>query len=115
MKKYVCIIRGCNFLMELEEVPEKVCFFTSRTVKANSVQEAEEQVIEQMRDEAALVERTLNEPEDTPMLYVEEMIERNRFARSHNGGLVFYYEDDEEGGAGALDLVQEAVGAKSAA
>lgn len=91
MKKYICIIRGRNFHMQLEDEPEKVCFFTSRSVKANSREEAEELVVEQMRNEASLVERIVNEAKDSPIRYVEDFFERHRLARNRRTGLDFSF------------------------
>ena len=72
MKKYRVFIRGENFLMNLDGMPQKLGFYTTRFVDAASEEAAENVVMDLLRGDSKLVNSVLNEGSDPPMMYAEE-------------------------------------------
>ena len=94
LKKYKVLVRGENFLMNIDDVNQKVGFYTTRFVEAESEEEAENKVIDILRNDPKLIKSVLNKKSDSPMIYVEE-IEQLKSFKGHpiNGtGFAFYTE-----------------------
>jgi hypothetical protein len=79
MKKYKVLVRGENFLMNLDGVNQKLGFYTTRFAEAENAEAAEHDVMDLLRNDPTLVERVLNEVSDPPMLYAEEIEELRSF------------------------------------
>ncbi len=96
MKKYKVTIEGVNFLVGIDTEIRKYGFFTTRFVEAWDKDEAEAQVIDMLRVELkALVQ---NEKSDSPMMFVEEIVELKTFGDFPVPGAGFtWYPDEREG------------------
>ena len=98
MKKYKVFVRGQNFLINLDGVNQKMGFYTTRFIEAESEEAAEYAVMDMLRCDPKLVKGVLNERSDPPMMYAEEIEE----VKSFNGfpvpgtGFAFYPEENEE-------------------
>lgn len=75
MKNYKVFVRGENFLINLDGVNQKMGFYTTRFVEAESEVAAEYAVMDILRSDPKLVKGVLNEESDPPMMYVEELEE----------------------------------------
>ncbi|WP_180141884.1 hypothetical protein [Desulfoluna butyratoxydans] len=100
MKRYRISLNGTNFLFNFEETtPEKYGFFTTRWVKATNANEAETRAIGLIKKCPDLTQRTLNQRDDPPMIYVEEIVPVGMFEylrRSPGRGYTFYPEDADD-------------------
>ena len=77
MKKYKVLIEGANFLIEFDEETTKYGFFTTRFVEAENEEAAENQAIEMVR--LKLVRLVKNNRDDSPVMFVEEIVELEPF------------------------------------
>ena len=75
MKKYKVLVRGENFLINLDGVNQKMGFYTTRFVEAENEVAAEYAVMDILRSDPKLVKGVLNEKSDPPMMYAEEIEE----------------------------------------
>jgi hypothetical protein len=75
MSKYRVSVNGENFLLEFDGRPQKVGFYVWRTIEADNPEEAENSVIEIVRNDSRLKGLVLNERDDSPILYAEEIEE----------------------------------------
>ena len=97
MKKYGVRIEGKNFLIQSDNEIKKQGFFTTRFVTANDPQEAELGAVSLLKQDAKLKGYTLNEKDDPPMLYLDEVWEID-FSEDTEviQGYVFYSEDSDD-------------------
>ena len=96
MNWYRVQLNGKNFLLNLQDNPRKYGFYTTKDVEAESFEEAELKAVKLVRDDETLRISSLNEKDDSPMIYVEEMrILDQDEERLSNSGHSFYIEDDE--------------------
>ena len=98
MRKFKLFINGTNFLMNVEDQPLKMGFYTTRYLEAADEAMAEEAVIEMLKEDAHLVEATLNDLDDSPMLFVLEITEMESLEGCPvpGTGFTFYSEDEED-------------------
>ena len=96
MGKFKVLINGANFLLNLEGREQKVGFYATRFVEAATADEAESAAVEMLRADEWLTSSTRNEKTDTPMLYVEEIVEVSRLKKDAdvNTGFTFYAESE---------------------
>lgn len=94
MKKYRVMVEGGNFLLNMNDEAKKYGFYTTRFVEAQSQEEAENVVINILRDEPKLTGIVLNEREDPPMMYIVEIEELDHFDDQHTlaTGFAFFPE-----------------------
>lgn len=97
MKKYKVLVRGDNFLFDVDGKPKKLGFYTTRFVEAPDEKRAEENAISILRNDSTLQDGTLNDKADTPMLFVEEITELDSFDDLNlpGAGFSFYPEGDD--------------------
>jgi hypothetical protein len=97
MKKFKVLVRGENFLINLDDVKQKMGFYTTRFVEAESEEAAENVAMDMLRHDPKLVKGVLNERSDPPMMYAEEIEELKSFEGFPvpGGGFAFYPEDSE--------------------
>ena len=69
--RYRVLIRGENFLVNLDGRPHKLGFYTTRFVAAGNPATAERLAVELIRQE--LRDMVLNPRDDNPMLYLDEI------------------------------------------
>jgi hypothetical protein len=95
MGRYRVLVRGANFLLELEGERRRFGFYATRFVRAASRQEAEAKAVELVRSDEQLITGVLNEADDPPMLYVEEAEKLGplRGLAGANAGFTFYREE----------------------
>jgi hypothetical protein len=79
MYKYKVLLRGQNFLLNLEGKRERVGFYTTRFVEAQNPQEAEANAISALRTDPELCDSVLNDKSDPPMMFIEEITELESF------------------------------------
>ncbi len=98
MKKYKVFVRGENFLINLDGVNQKMGFYTTRFVEAESEEAAESAVMDLLRSDPKLIKGVLNEESDSPMMYAEEIEELKSFKGFPvpGTGFAFYPEEGEE-------------------
>jgi hypothetical protein len=96
MSKFKVLVNGKSFLLNLEGREQKVGFYVTRIVEAATAGEAESATIELLKADEYLKSSTLNEKTDSPMLYVEEIIEvsRRKKGEDANTGYSFYRESE---------------------
>ena len=71
-------MRGENFLIEMDGLPEKIGFFQTIFVESNDPESAELEAVRIIRT-GDLRELVRNEPNDPPMLYLQELDELESF------------------------------------
>lgn len=99
MGRYRVLVRGANFFLELGGERGRFGFYTARFVRASGPVEAEAKAVELIGDDERLGGGVLNETDDPPVPYAEE-IEKLGPLRGRgraNAGFTFYRE--EPGGA----------------
>jgi hypothetical protein len=100
VRKYKVSVEGRNFLIAGPDCEAKHGFYTTRFVEAADLDGAENAAIEQLRDRKSLREMTLNNRDDSPMMYVTEIEELSSFdgLESLDQGLVWYPENEDSDG-----------------
>lgn len=91
-RKYRVQIEGHNFWQQIEGKIQKTGFLTARFVEAHNPQAAELIAIQMIKDDARLSAKVLNEPDNPPILLIEELEEVEELQA--NIGYVFYPEDE---------------------
>ena len=96
MKKYRLLINGKNFLIQTDLTLEKYGFFQTIFLESENSESAENKAVEIIRN-SDLKELTINEENDPPMIYLEEIEEVQSFEgiESLNVGRSFYSEKEE--------------------
>jgi hypothetical protein len=70
MPYYRVLLQGENFWLQIEESQQRMGFFTTRFVKAETAEEAGKVAIDLIRSEGKL--KPLNHPDDPPRVVVNE-------------------------------------------
>jgi hypothetical protein len=73
MPVFAVMLRGENFEIPLDGVPERMGFYTTRLVRASSEADAENQAVELVRRNEALRKATIKTSKHTPMIYLESL------------------------------------------
>jgi hypothetical protein len=96
MPGFRVLINGRNFLLNFDGEARRVGFYATRFVEAATADEAESAAVELLRGDELLREGTLNEQTDTPMIYVEEIVEVSGWKKDEevNTGFSFYTESE---------------------
>lgn len=76
-RKYVVMVRGENFLVQIDGKPQKCGFYTTRYVTASEPKAAFRVATSLIRQK--LQNKVLNDPEDNPSMYMEQAKEINSF------------------------------------
>jgi hypothetical protein len=98
MKKFRVFLRGENFFLRLEGEARRYGFYTTRFVEAEDENAAEQRAIELLRQHGPLRDALLNDTNDPPMLFTEEIEELASFEDVENPspGLAFYEDQPTE-------------------
>jgi hypothetical protein len=99
MKRYRVILNGQNFSMDNGNGAEKIGFYTTRWVKAESPEKAELAAVELVKNDSSLKHSVQNEKSDPPTIFLEELSEVGWFEffrRNPGGGYTFYPENGEK-------------------
>ncbi len=96
MKKFRVMLEGRNFLINSDEGPMKMGFYTTRFIEAESSKEAENLSVELIKNDANLKETVLNDQADPPMIYLESLDELSSFGDNAvpGSGYTFYLEEE---------------------
>ena len=99
MKNYQVRLQGENFLITTENGEEWMGFITTRWVKANGPEEAENKAVQLVREDKSLHSITHNKEsqKDGPMIYLEELFVVGwwtYFRRSPGAGYTFYTQEN---------------------
>lgn len=97
MKQYKVLVRGENFLINLDGVNQKVGFYTTRFVEAESEKEAEYAVMDMLRSDPELIQVVLNEESALPVMFAEEIEELESFKGLPVAGAGFSFYPEEGG------------------
>jgi hypothetical protein len=89
-------INGENFLFTFDGQPQKWGFYVTRVVEAQGHKEAELAAIELVRDDSRLKGGVINERNDPPMLYAEEIEKIKKFDSEKNVDAGFSWYDETE-------------------
>jgi len=73
VNKYLVFVLGENFLLDFEQGPRRVGFYTTRYVEARDEEQAEQEAVRLIREDEHLRALMLNGPDDSPMLYAERI------------------------------------------
>ena len=76
MPVFAVILRGENFEIPLDGVPERMGFYTTRFVRASSEADAENRAVELVRGNAELRKAISRTSVYTPMIYLESLERR---------------------------------------
>ena len=97
MKKFKVFVRGENFLIALDDVEQKLGWYTTRYVEAQNEEAAEHIVMDILRGDSKLAKGVLNDKSDPPMMYAEEVEEIDSFEGLPLPGTGFaFYPDKKE-------------------
>lgn len=95
MNCYRIRINGQNFLLNLNGTLTKFGFYTTRDIKAESLENAETIAVQLIENDEALISQILNDRTDSPMTYIDEIrvleIDEERLK---NFGYSFYVEEE---------------------
>jgi hypothetical protein len=100
VRKFKVIVEGRNFLIAGSHGEAKHGFYTIRFVEAADARGAENAAVGQLRDRQTLRDKTLNNRDDPPAMYVTGVEELSSFdgLKSLDQGLVWFPEDQPAGG-----------------
>jgi hypothetical protein len=79
MKKYKVLVRGENFLINLEGEDQKCGFYTTAFVEGKGEEQAEQRAMALLRNDKEFRRSVLNEQSDAPMMFVDEIDEVQSF------------------------------------
>ena len=97
MKKYMLMLKGRNFRIEIDGKLEKLGFYTTRWVEAQNPEDAELEALDLVRQDVSLKASVRNDRDDPPMIYLEELCEVERFEGINVPGAGYsFYPDKEE-------------------
>src|SRR5712691_11968950 len=98
MKKYKVLIRGENFLMNLDGEDHRLGFYTRAFVEGQDKEEAEQRAISLLRDDQEFRRSVLNEQSDSPMMFADEIHELESFEGLNlpRTGFAFFSEEGNE-------------------
>ena len=98
MKKYKVLVRGENFLLNIDGEDQSLGFYTTVFLEGKDEGEAEESAIALIRDDQEFGRSVLNEKSDSPRMFVEEIAEVESFEglTLQRTGFSFYPETDKE-------------------
>ncbi len=93
--KYQVMVRGENFELEINGETQNLGFVTTRWVKAKSIEEAEIQAIQVVKSDTDLTNLMVEDPIETPMVYIEEVAQAKWWKRIGGNGFTFWKMDSE--------------------
>jgi hypothetical protein len=79
MNKYRVTIHGQNYLIKLDELVERMGFYTTRHIGAENKELAVFKAVEHIQNDDKLTQIVLNAPDNPPLLYAEEVLELESF------------------------------------
>ena len=96
MPVFALLLRGENFLIRMDGVPERLGFYTTRYVRARNEEEAETRAVQMVR-QAKSLRGNIRTASLTPMIYLEEIERRPWWHRfKTQPGFAFWDMDKED-------------------
>ena len=97
MNKYRLLMNGKNFLIKVNNQEEKLGFYQTIYLESSNAEQAELDAVQIIRN-SDLKELVLNDKEDPPMIYLEEIEEIDSFKGVENmiEGRAFYTDEENE-------------------
>lgn len=92
-KKFKLLIEGQNYIVHLDNTPQRCGFFTTRFIDADNSSDAENIVLQLIKDELKGV--VLNDRNDPPVIYFDEIIEIASFGNNDVPGFGFTWFKEE--------------------
>jgi hypothetical protein len=97
MPVFAVMLRGENFVIEVDEKPARLGFFTTRWVRAPTPEEAELAAVALVKNDQTLVTRVDRDAAVTPLLYAESIERRPWWQGFRSGsGYSFWCMDSEQ-------------------
>jgi hypothetical protein len=96
MSKYRVLISGENFLLNFDGQVQKLGFYVTRVVDAQNPNDAELAAVDLVRRDSRLKGNVLNQSDDPPMLYAEEIEEVEESSDGENVDTGFSWFTDGE-------------------
>jgi len=95
MQKYKILAEGKNFLVNVNGMPEKMGFFTTRFLEASDQEEAQRMTLEVIRNQLQGV--VLNAQSDPPTLIIDTVQKLDEFGDHHvpGSGFSWFLEEQE--------------------
>ena len=91
------MLRGENFLLDFVDKEKKCGFYTSLLIEASDPEEAELKAVAKVKEQKDLRGGLLNDSDDSPMIYLEEIHQLNTNEElKENGGRIFFLETDDK-------------------
>jgi len=91
-------LRGENYLVKFEDKQTKKGFYTSIWVKAKNPEEAHLEAVKVVQNQKDLNKIILNPKDDSPMIYLEEIVELRRDEKlKKNKGRVWFSGTEDRG------------------
>jgi hypothetical protein len=75
MPWFRALVRGENFLVDVNGETKRFGFYTTRFIEADAIENAEIAAVEAIRGDKELRHTALNERNDPPLVFVEEIHE----------------------------------------
>lgn len=88
--KYQVMLRGENFELIWEGQVKNLGFFTTRWVKAESIEDAEQKAVTLIKQDDSLKAMMVEQPTLTPMIYLEEVTIAKWWKRLGGKGYSFW-------------------------
>lgn len=92
-KKFKIVVEGQNYTVNLDNTPQRCGFFTTRFVEADNPSEAENIVLQLIRDELKGI--VLNDRNDPPAISLDEIVEIASFGNNDVPGFGFTWFKEE--------------------
>lgn len=93
--KYQVLLRGENCELHWEGKIKNLGFFTTRLVKADSVEEAENKAVQLIKNDKWLQSALVVKSEYSPMIYMEEISQVKWWKHLGGKGFTFWDMEDE--------------------
>lgn len=87
------LLRGDNFLVNLKDTPTKIGFFATRFATAEDEEAAESLAVTMVKSDPELIQAVMNDKNDAPMIYLEDIEEIANFD-TEGAGYTFFIADD---------------------
>lgn len=97
MPVFAVMLRGEDFVIDVDEKPTRLGFFTTRWVRARTPEDAELAAVAMVKNDQTLVARVHRDGAVTPMLYADSVERRPWWQGFRSGsGYAFWDMDAEE-------------------
>jgi len=92
---YAIILEGQNFEVNFDGEIQNLGFYTTRIVKANSIDEAEDKAIQLIRNAQSLINMMVENSQFEPRIDIDRVYKASWWKRTGGKGYSFYPMDSE--------------------